>query len=641
MRLGIVLTLLFLTSPLSAVTGEWRALGPDGGSVYALAASAADPRVLYASVEGRVYRSGDGGASWVDVSQGFDPSRPAYTLAAHPLLPGTVYREYQGFLYKTENGGAAWVRQTGVFGLNVLAAIHPRTGATIASASGSLYRQAAGGSGWSLLKPGIRDLHVATALAFDPTSPNVVYAGAYLSRNGAYSLFKSVDGGKSWSRIDSGPLTGQNVLVVTVDPQAPRTAPKTIYAGTAAGLFKSTNGGRTWRQTGYPPEIVFVIEIDPADRRTLYAGGRNGLYHSTDGGANWLPARTGLPGTGEIRGLEIVGQMVLAGVAAETRRGGVFASVNGGATWALRSRGISGLRVSSVAVDSQVRGTLWVTAAGVLFKSTDRGLTWGRVRTDAVGNPLVSQVAIDPRDSSTVYALLADGGLRRTRDGGASWEALATPDVGAVVFAVDPEDSSTLYAAGTRGMMKSTDAGASWFRPLADRISFFLLAIAPSDGDTVYAAGRLPNQARFLRSADAGATWTRLQPDPRPFVSPNSFAVDAVSAETVYVHLDGQLYRSENGGAAWTARPAFPLRTAVLAASPHESRVLYAAVTGVDVYESQDGGETWEALGKVAGFGASDQVAPDPLDPCRIYVATRQRGLLAFTKSGEGGCPGE
>ena len=75
------------------------------------------------------------------------------------------------------------------------------------------------------------------ALAIDPVTPATLYAGTYLG-----GVFKSTDGGGSWSAVNIGLPNDSYLSALAVDPQTPTT----LYAGTAHGVFKSTNGGGSW-----------------------------------------------------------------------------------------------------------------------------------------------------------------------------------------------------------------------------------------------------------------------------------------------------------------------------------------------------------------------------------------------------------
>ena len=105
------------------------------------------------------------------------------------------------------------------------------------------------------------------ALAIDPVTPATLYAGTY--RGG---VFKSMNGGESWSAVNTG-LPNLNVFSLVIDPQTP----PTLYVGIEAGVFKSTNGGGSWSavNTGPDPTIHVsgLLAIDPR-RRPLCTPGR-------------------------------------------------------------------------------------------------------------------------------------------------------------------------------------------------------------------------------------------------------------------------------------------------------------------------------------------------------------------------------
>ena len=92
------------------------------------------------------------------------------------------------------------------------------------------------------------------ALAIDPQTPTTVYAGIW-----GGGVFKSTNGGASWSAINNG-LT-ENVKVLAIDPQTP----STVYAGTEYGVFKTTNGGANWNaiNNGLTSTNVQALAIDP------------------------------------------------------------------------------------------------------------------------------------------------------------------------------------------------------------------------------------------------------------------------------------------------------------------------------------------------------------------------------------------
>jgi photosystem II stability/assembly factor-like uncharacterized protein len=198
------LTLAAGLRPAAGGVNVWTPIGPDGGSINALAASPAQPGLLYAgSSDGSgLYRSEDGGASWVRVSRGLDVF--VTTVLADPQAPATVYVLANSRLWKSLDAGATWTaapppkRQVGIESL----AIDPRTPAILyAGTTSGVWKSADGGATWKKLPAGDGDF---TAIAVDPSSPSTVYA---LALSGG-RLLRSADSGATWAERGAG-LTGR------------------------------------------------------------------------------------------------------------------------------------------------------------------------------------------------------------------------------------------------------------------------------------------------------------------------------------------------------------------------------------------------------------------------------------------------
>jgi photosystem II stability/assembly factor-like uncharacterized protein len=120
-----------------------------------------------------------------------------------------------------------------------------------------------------------------TALAVDPKNSGTLYAGLYSG-----GLFKSIDGGASWSDAGLAPRTAR----LAIDPQNP----DTVYAVTASGLFKSADGGASWLSLSTAlSNQVYAVAIDPRSPGVIYAGTDIGVVQSTDGGGHWRPIPDG------------------------------------------------------------------------------------------------------------------------------------------------------------------------------------------------------------------------------------------------------------------------------------------------------------------------------------------------------------
>jgi photosystem II stability/assembly factor-like uncharacterized protein len=645
---SLVLLFLLCAAPLLAVEGQWQILGPDGGPVNDLAFQPGSSQVLYAAVDGGVYKSRDAGASWASTGSGLDARSATLSVAVDPVRPQTVYAAQSGGIFRSIEGGQVWSLTKVRSAYQV--AVHPRSsGAVFAATVTGLYRTADGGATWSRLTQGLPKSYSATLIAFDPLSERRLYAWVQTQFDAPVGkIYRSTDGGASWQALRRGPQANQRIFAFAVDPLHRGT----LYAGTNLALYKSVDDGISWQPAGVPGFIA-TLKIDPR-LGTVYAGTLTGLFRSEDGGAVWRRLFQGLEGS-SVAALAFSpssAQTLYAGLNTLQERGGVFKSVNGGVTWTFSGRGISALFVESIAVDPHDADTLWITGNDVPFKSTDRGATWTRVRPGpAGGDGRATQVALDPVDGSTVYLELPDGTVRRSQDGGATWAAAGHPGTSAfgnARLAVDPSQPATLYAAGV-GIAKSTDAGGAWrtlpVTPASSPLPVFSdFDVAPSSPSTLYGSGRGDAGGPLVvRSLDGGATWTNIQQDlpPGPHTEAVYLAVDPQAATTVYSLIDGSVFKTVDGGESWSLfNDAFQEQTVTtLAISPVTSGLLYTGAWFENVYQLQDGdGGGWEPLGTSPRQEVYVTLAADPNDPCRIYAGTGSHGLLAFTRSGTAQC---
>ncbi|MDP9122038.1 MAG: hypothetical protein M3O15_11860, partial [Acidobacteriota bacterium] len=208
-----------------------------------------------------MWRSDDGAAHWQPASTllgGRQASQPLVTaIAVAPRFSGAV------------GGPAAGAVLAGT-----------TTGAIYRTASGAL---ADGGTVWPAAQP--REGYVSS-VAFDPADPMVAYA-AYSNFGGTH-LWKTSDGGVSWSGLDgmgTASLPDVPVHVVAVDPRATRH----LYLGTDMGVFVSLDGGASWavESTGFPNAVTESLVVAPLP------GGEVDLFAFTHGRGAWkvvLPA---------------------------------------------------------------------------------------------------------------------------------------------------------------------------------------------------------------------------------------------------------------------------------------------------------------------------------------------------------------
>ncbi len=173
-----------------------------------------------------------------------------FALAIDPVRPSTLYAGTSGYpnpgggVFRSSDGGDSWVAiNTGLTHLDVRAlAIDPVTPSTlyagIFNPGGGVFRSRDGGDSWAAINTGLT--HPSTfALAIDPLVPSTLYAGT--STGG---VFRSIDGGNTWAGINTG-LTHPFIFTLAIDPLVP----STLYAGTfnfARRVFRRRDGEDTW-----------------------------------------------------------------------------------------------------------------------------------------------------------------------------------------------------------------------------------------------------------------------------------------------------------------------------------------------------------------------------------------------------------
>lgn len=324
--------------------------------------------------------------------------------------------------------------------------------------------------------------------------PTTVYAGGS-------SLFKTADGGVTWTDVGTG--IGRPVSAVGVDP----TNPSTIYAGTVGGIFKTVDGGVRWNLISNGVSFVdrwnmtsavSAILIDPTNPMTLYTGTGGfgtGVFKSTNGGVDWFAIDNGLTTGGSLDVRAMVMDPANPNTLYVTGVTGMSTSktTNAGVVWMPLSS--SGLRAGFVAaIDPTQTATIYMAGPSGISKSSDGGMNWSEM-DNGVGDVFVLCLALDPSAPATLYAGTGNpgaGGLFRSVNGGTSWAMVAGMPPAVYTVVVDPANSSLIYAANDNGIYRSSDGGATWQLSLAASVVRTLVA-AP--GLSVSVQTRLENLA--------------------------------------------------------------------------------------------------------------------------------------------------
>jgi hypothetical protein len=203
---------------------------------------AANAMTTWVTSSSQIWRSGDGGVTWIAENGGFVTNSADVTIAADPT-----------------NGAVAYIGTARIGN-------HPVTFRPTVS------RTSDSGATWTVLWTG--DIGGALqALSVDPRSSQSLYAGL---KDG---LVRSLDAGATWSTA----LSGESVVAIAFDAF-------TVYAATATGMFVSHDNGATWTRT-----LSGAVVAVASTTQFSYAATGTALFFTLDHGANWSPVANAPP----------------------------------------------------------------------------------------------------------------------------------------------------------------------------------------------------------------------------------------------------------------------------------------------------------------------------------------------------------
>jgi hypothetical protein len=469
---------------------------------------------------------------------------------------------------------------------------------------GEILRSANQGRSWQVtdlpiqLASNENGRNMGERLAVDPDDDRILYLASP-----ANGLWRSADGGVTWSQVASFPVTSTpddvGLSFVTFDPiGSHRGAPtKTIFVGNATGtdLYESTDAGASWRlvpgePTGMEPQHGVlasngVFYVDYANQP-----GPNGM---TDGSVWKYDTLTG----------------------AWTNITPEVPGANGNPDF-----GYAGL-----AVDPEHPGTVLVATndrwypVDTIFRSTDGGTTWEDVGADATldisaspylawgGTPKfgwwIASVAIDPFDPN--HAIFGTGAtVFGTDDLTVADRGQSTTWSSAAAEGIEETAVNDLVAppAGPCPLISAvSDLGGFCHATLTASPADGMIAPILSSGTSVAEAGAAPLDVAMVGysggdwSTDGGSAWTAMTLPPGSSAGAGTVAVSANGATIVWATADAPAAYSSDGGQHWIAVSGLP-QGDLPVADPVQPNVFYAydTTTGT-LLESTDGGATFSA----------------------------------------------
>jgi photosystem II stability/assembly factor-like uncharacterized protein len=330
------------------------------------------------------------------------------------------------------------------------------------------------------------------AIQIDPKRPNVVYASALGGSRGA--VIKSTDGGRTWSAADTGltaprgyhtPFTGLRVDALAIDPRSPNL----LYAGTGLGVYKTSDGAKTWKLASKGIDLrgdplphrliegtIWALAVDPVQTSRVYAASGRGVVKTNNGGVTWTNVLSGR----FVVNLAVDPRRPKTVYASDstyrstTPRGSIYKSVDGGGSW--RATGPPGLGDNSfgrpIVIDRRLPGTVYAGGSRGLFASTNDGRTWSSVLPLPPASNGVHAIALDPSRANVLYVGTTRG-IVKSEDGGQTWSAPRLAGHLVSSIAIARKRPQTIYAGvqwkrapqkWTAGVFASADGGATWRR---------------------------------------------------------------------------------------------------------------------------------------------------------------------------------
>ena len=588
---------------------EWREVGPyRGGRSAAVAGIPSDRNTYYfGATGGGVWKTGNGGQSWENVSDGYFGGSIG-ALAVAEWDPNVVYvgggeKTVRGNvspgrgMWKSTDAGDTW-RSIGLEDSQHISRVrvHPKNADLVYAAvmghlfgpneQRGIYRSSDGGDNWERILY-VNDEVGAVDLAMDPTNPRILYASFWRVLRTPYTLesggegsgiYKSVDGGDSWVELTRNEGLPRGVIGISGIAVSP-TDNKNVYAiieAAEGGVFRSQDGGKTWARVNEDRNLrqrawyYTRIYADPADAESLYV--LNVRFHySKDGGKSFTEIDTP---HGDNHDLWIDPANPLRMIQAND--GGANVSYDRGATWSVQSNQPTA-QFYRVSTDNDFPYRL-------LGGQQDNSAVRIRSRS-AFGNE------IDVRD----------------------WEPTAGGESGHI--AAKPDDPDIVVGGSYGGYLRVVNHRTGATRAIdvwpdnpmgwgAAELKYrfqwnFPIAFSQHDPDELFVAADV-----LFHSTDMGQTWDPISPDlTRNDKSRMQSSGGPITKDNTSVEYYGTIF--------------------ALAESPRQKGVMWAGSDDGLVHVTRDGGASWKDVtpSGLPEWAQINSIDVDPFKAGGAYIA--------------------
>ena len=474
------------------------------------------------------------------------------------------------------------------------------------------------------------------------------------------NLFKSKDGGESWTRIESGLDNRHELASVAVSPASQ----DTLYLSSLGdGIYKSTDGGSSWVKSngGLNNLNIDLVAIAPdSSNLVLAAGTETGLYLTENGGSSWSSV---LEAQIEAIAFHPNNKIIVGDTA-----GNLYSSSDRGQNWQKFAVLDSAIQAIAMAPDDPEARTIWVGTATGLWQTADGGANFLGA-SDRIGKTPVMSLAVSPNYGldSTIVASTWHDGIYRSTDGGETWNKntkglkkhaqadttlYKSPHFSDLSISSGFGRDGTLLLAGFDGVFKSTDGGVSW-RDLnlgKGAVSIRNLALSPNYQDDGTVAFSTIYQGVYL-SRDRGTSWTPINQGlgtnrllKQQLIAETGdliFSPGYDSDRTLLASSWGGIAKTTNSGKLWHKHwvPKQLRRDSYLTVSPNyqRDRTLFLATLPGKILKSSDGGKHFTVAGDIkqqAAFIPAWAISPNFDRDRTLYLGNFTGGVYKSTDGG-------
>lgn len=597
-------------------------------SILTVASDPAHPWIAYAgTIGGGVYKTESNGITWQTRNAGIDVPYIA-SFAIDPRATDTVYAGAKGVVYRSTDAGTRWIKMAGILPAQLVNALRldPTSGALFASVELSgIFKSLDGGATWTRVLNG-NGFGGQAPIELSKVSANTLFAGSI-----GEGVYRSSDAGATWEHSSKG--MGLFVRSLAIDSSQP----DTMYATSiGAGIFKSVDGGANWVSKGLRNGNLLNVAIDKSTPPRIYAASSVGLARSLDAGETWENVGFRAPYIFDLAlDPSNPGRLIAAGTG-----GKAYQSTSNGTGWSeLSDTGLPGENFTALAIHPSNGAILLGTENSGIYRLSAGATAWEPLGpTGLPTHSVVSSITIEPKHNA-IYVTTTAGGAFASLDNGVNWIPLTAGIPGQAVSSLtyDPFDTQRLFMAiynndATKsGLYASSDAGVSWKPLLFPGVTGRTVAFSNLVVGQVFAA----SEHQIARSSNGGRDWTMVSAN-FGSGSISALSVDSNAPNVVYVGTStGALFVSTNGGGTWIQRTlakAVPIGNIRSGKSAGE---IYLATHGDGVVRSLNAGASW-SLGASRGLFALPVLflATHPSNPQIIYAATGGQGMYKSTDAG-------